>query len=149
MDIAIVWDAVNNRGDWTVADGDLATGDDLESMVLICLFTDKALPAGTVPPDGTDDPRGWCGDSYAALPIGSLLWTLRRRSISNASALLREARDICNDALAVLVTDGVAESVNVQTYYPSPGQLGFIITIAKPAGISATFKYQWAWGAIN
>jgi phage gp46-like protein len=147
-DIAIIWDPINNRGDWSTANGDLVTGSDLENYVLICLFTDRVLPEDAIPPDGTDDHRGWPGDTYADLPIGSRLWTLRRKSISSVSALLSEAKDICNEALAPLLTDGLAANVDVQTYYPSPGQLGITVTITEPDGNVSTFKYQWAWGGV-
>lgn len=147
-DITVTWDPINNRGDWSAANGDLVTGSDLETSVLICLFTDRVLPDDMTPPDGTDDRRGWAGDTYAELPIGSRLWTLRRRSISNVSALLRDAQDICNEALAPLLTDGVAANIDVQTFYPSPGQLGIIVTITEPNGNVSTFNYQWAWSGV-
>lgn len=147
-DITITWDPINSRGDWSVANGDLVTGNDLQTSVLICLFTDRVLPDDQLPPDGTDDPRGWWADSYNGFPIGSRLWTLRRRSISSVSSLLNDAKDICNEALASLVTDGVAKSIGVQTFYPSPGQLGIIVTITEPDGTTQTFQFQWAWNGV-
>ncbi|WP_298281270.1 phage GP46 family protein [Acidocella sp.] len=147
-DITITWDPINFRGDWTVESGQVATGGDLETSVLICLFTDRVLPADTAPPDGTTDHRGWWADTYEALPIGSRLWTLARRSISDVTQLLRDARDICQEALAPLVSDGVAKQVDVQTSYPAPGRLGIAVTVTKPDGTLANFQYQWAWSGV-
>jgi phage gp46-like protein len=147
-DIAITWDTLNSRGDWTVANGDLVTGSDLQTSVLICLFTDRVLPSDTAPPDGSADPRGWWADSFNEFPIGSRLWTLRRRSISNVTQLLREARDICNEALAPLLSDGVAQNIDVQTSYPSPGMLGIVVVITEPSGALQAFNFQWAWSGV-
>jgi phage gp46-like protein len=147
-DIKITWDSLNNRGDWTVAIGDLVTGDDLETMVLVCLFSDRVLPADMTPPDGSSDHRGWPGDSYMTLPIGSRLWTLARRSISSVSQLLADALDICNEALAPLLTDGIAQTVVVNTYYISRGQLGITVVITEPSGTVTNFNYQYAWQGV-
>jgi phage gp46-like protein len=148
-DITITWDPVNNRGDWTIVNGDLVTGSDLETCVLICLFTDRVLPTDMAPPDGSDDHRGWAGDTYETFPIGSRLWTLRRRSISNVASILSDARDICNEALAPLVSDGVAASINVQTFYLGQGQIGITVQIVEPNGNTTVFKYSWAWNGVT
>ncbi len=148
-DITITWDPVNNRGDWSVAAGDLATGGDLYNAVLISLFTDRVLPAAAAPPDGTTDHRGWAGDTYAEMPIGSRLWTLKRYAIASVSGLLQDAQDICNEALAWLVVDGVADSVSVQTYYLGQGQLGIAVAIVQPGGGTVVFKFSWAWNGVT
>lgn len=144
-DVSIIWDAPNGRGDWAVEGEDIQTGDDLETTVALMLFTDQILPPGVAPPDGSNDPRGWAGDSYNEQPIGSLLWTLRRTSISNVSATLQQIQDICENALASLRADGVAKSISVIASYLGRGTVAIAVQILKPDGTLANFKYQWAW----
>jgi phage gp46-like protein len=148
-DITITWDPVNNRGDWSVVNGGLAIGNDLETAVLVSLFTWRGLPADTAPPDGTTDRRGWWADTFNDVPIGSRLWTLYRAVKSDASALLQQAQDICIEALQWMIDDSIAASVDVVTFWAGPVQLGILITIAEPDGTVSKFKYSWAWKAIS
>lgn len=144
-DIKITWDPDKCRGDWSVVDGDLETGDDLETSILVALFTDRVLSEDDAPLDGSNDRRGWWADTYNKSPIGSRLWTLYRYNIASISELLQKAKDICNEALAYLVDDGVASSVGVQTSYLAPGRLGIVVTVHNPSGGVRVFKYAWAW----
>lgn len=144
MDIALAWDAARARGDWSNA-----SGSDLETAVLISLFTDRVLPSDQVPPDGSNDRRGWWADTYRGQPIGSRLWTLYRAVKSNATATLAEAKDMCLEALNWLVTDGVAASVQVRTFWVTATQLGIIINVTEPAGTVSTFQYAYAWQGIS
>jgi phage gp46-like protein len=144
-DITIVWEPVRQRGDWAIANGALVIGNDLETAVLVSLFTDRVLPLDLTPPDGTTDRRGWWGDSYESAPIGSRLWTLRRKIKSNASSILQEAKSICLEALQWMLDDQVAASINVTTFWANAVQLVIITQIVEPDGTVSTFKYQWAW----
>ena len=58
-DIYILWDNSNAQGDWTLATGDVQTGQDLETACLVSLFTDKLATPDFVPTDGSSDRRGW------------------------------------------------------------------------------------------
>lgn len=144
-DIKIIWDPEKCRGDWNIIDGDLETGDDLETSILVALFTDRVLPEDETPPDGSNDHRGWWADTYTETPVGSRLWTLYRCNISSVSGLLQKAKDICNEALAYLVSDSVASSVGVQTSYLAPERLGIAVTVQEPSGSIRVFRYAWAW----
>jgi phage gp46-like protein len=75
-DIQTLWNVTT--GDWNLVPGDVQSGDDLESAVLISLFTDRRAEASDVVPDGSNDRRGWWGDSGSLYLIGSRLWLLRR-----------------------------------------------------------------------
>ena len=150
VDITIVWDPVNAQGDWAVAaNGDLQTGNDLATSILISLFTDRVLPNDQLPPDGTKDRRGWWADTYEDMPIGSRLWTLARIAIFNRTQLLATARDMCNEALAWLIVDGVAQAVNVQTSFPAPTLLGIQIQVIEPNGNIQPFSFSWATAGIT
>ena len=144
-DIALTFDPVAARADWTIASGQVETGGDLETAVLVSLFTDRRLPDDAVPVDGSTDRRGWWGDTYTGDQIGSLLWTLERAVKSDARALLAAAQKICLDALQWLIDDGVAGTVTVETQWLSPTAMGIVVTIIAPAGLTDTFRYAWAW----
>ena len=150
-DISIIWDPANAQGDWGVAaNGDLINGNDLQTAVLVSLFTDRILPADQIPPDGSTDRGGWWGDTYNDMPIGSRLWTLARSGISNRTQLLAAAKDMIDEALAWLITDGVAAAVNVQTSFPTSTMLGAVIQIVEPSGnVLPPFSYSWAWQEIT
>ncbi|TMV76105.1 hypothetical protein FGG78_28530 [Thioclava sp. BHET1] len=148
MDIALFFDQLSGRADWDVVDGQIVGGSDLETAVIVSLFTDQVLPEDGVATDGSSDPRGWWADTYRGQPIGSLLWTLERVVKSNAQALLEQAKQICLDALAWLIEDGVAASVQVQTQWLEADALGIAITITEPAGRTVVFRYAWAWQGV-
>ena len=48
-DVYLLWDNANAGGDWSLADGDLQTGQDLETACLVSLFTDKLATPDFVP----------------------------------------------------------------------------------------------------
>jgi phage gp46-like protein len=142
-DISIVWDAANSRGDWQQLGPDLLTGNDLQTAVLLSLFTDRAANADDVIPDGTGDPRGWWGDLDEDSPIGSRLWLLDRSK--QTQEVLNNARDYIVEALQWLVDDGVVASMDVQTEWTRDTFLGAQITLYQPAGPSVSLTYAWAW----
>src|SRR5437868_6146739 len=96
-DTTTVWDAANSRGDWAMAGPLLASGDDLQTAILISLFTDRIADPSDVIPDGTSDPRGWWGDEGQAENIGSRLWLLSRKKQTQET--LQRAYDYIVEAL--------------------------------------------------
>lgn len=145
-DIAITWTPDGAHGDWSVSDGVLETGSGLTTAVLVSLFTDRVVSAEEVP--AGEDRRGWWGDTYRAEPLGSRLWTLSRRAKSNATLLLAEAKDMCLEALNWMLEDGVAASVQVQTYWITGDAMGIIVTIREPSGATQQAQYAWAWKGV-
>ncbi|MFG6284739.1 phage GP46 family protein [Sphingomonas sp. S6] len=166
MDIATIWDAANSRGDWAVpaaagfmrdgagqpvigADGfavgaspvqatGLVAGSDIQTAVLISLFTDAAAGPDDVIPDGTDDPRGWWADPT----IGSKLWLLARakrtpQNLQLAIAYIRQA-------LGWLTADGAASAIDVTAEWQAGGRLAGRIVVSHPTGTTAVpFDYAW------
>ncbi|HET6606751.1 MAG TPA: phage GP46 family protein [Rhodopila sp.] len=139
-DIALLWNEATQTADWSVLDGEIETGDELLTSVLVSLFTDKVLPADQVPVDGSDDPRGWWGDTYTGDPIGSLLWTLSRAVKTSQTALLATAQQMCLDALNWMITDNVATAIQVNTFWITANQMGITVVIVEPSGKKHTFK---------
>lgn len=146
-DISTYWAPGATFGDWALAGPDLAAGTDLETAVLISLFTDRMADPDDAIPDGTGDPRGWWGDAGAERPIGSKLWLLEREKQTEAVRLAAE--DYCTDALAWLVEDGIAARVAAAATWLRPGVLGVLVTIDEPSGREVVFNYQWAWKAVT
>lgn len=168
-EIALRWDALKGLADWTpsapeqllwtdedgnaVVDQDgrevsltltpgegLAAGDDLLTAVLISLFTDAAASGDDVVADRSDDPRGWWGGE-----IGSKLW-LRARSkkVSTTLALVRHDIEV---ALAWLVQDGVAASVDVDTAWGGPQLLVARVLILRRDGSARALAFSRVWDA--
>jgi phage gp46-like protein len=146
-DLLVQWDNANTIGDWLLAEGDIQTGQDLESACLVSLFTDKLATPDFTPTDGTTDRRGWWADPLNDQPLGSNLWQLERAKKTRDT--LGTARRYAQDALAWLVTDGVAQRVDVDTMWLGDQRgstfLGIQIQITKPDQSMTRFVFGWAW----
>lgn len=142
-DIATTWIVQSGMGDWSIADGQLASGDDLATAVLISLFTDGRANDDDVPPDGSDDRRGWWGDLDQDVPIGSRLWLLDRSRLTNDVA--NEAKAYIAEALQWLLDDKVATKVEVATGIGGRSQLDAVVRITRQDGTVAALKYGWVW----
>ncbi len=148
VDIAITWDVQTAQGDWYVQNGGLATGSDLESAVLVSLFTDQRASSDFPLPDGDDDLRGWWDDTYTGDLIGSRLWQFARAVKFGTSTLPLQVQDACQDALQWLLDDGVAASVTVNTGWVNATTVGIAILITEPNGIATPFNFSWAWNGL-
>ncbi|MBB4863358.1 phage gp46-like protein [Pseudomonas nitritireducens] len=142
-DIATIWIVEDGAGDWSIDSGALASGNDLATAVLISLFTDRRANDEDIPPDGSDDRRGWWGDLDQPVPIGSRLWLLDRSKLVQDVA--NTARNYCLEALKWMLDDQVAASIQVATAIVSRSQLDIIVTINRHDGAVVPLKYSWAW----
>jgi len=146
-DIYILWSNLDAEGDWTLANGDLQTGQDLETACLVSLFTDRLATPDFVPTDGSSDRRGWWADPYNDQPLGSNLWQLERAKKTRDTLGL--ARRYAEQALTWLVDDGVAKQIAVNTSWlgdpAGSTALGIGIAILKPDGSVTRFTFGWAW----
>ena len=146
-DITLTWDAARGRADWSFSNGDLTTGNDLQSAVILSLFTDLELPEGQAVPDGSTDRRGWWANAYETRPYGSLLWTMFRTKIVNPATTALQAKQYASAALQWLLDDGVVATITIATGFISPGVLGMVIGMTEPASStpSKPFLYAFAW----
>ena len=116
----------------------LVSGSDIETAVLISIFTDAQAGPDDVIPDGTDNPRGWWADPT----LGSKLWLLQRAK--RTSGTLLTAIAYLKQALAWLTVDGVAQSVDVTAEWQPGGILAGQIVVTQPGGsLSVPFAYAW------
>jgi phage gp46-like protein len=113
----------------------------LERAVLISLFTwRRAEPSDLV--DG-GDMQGWWGDSYPSVAsdrIGSRLWLLRRRSITQQTLL--DAQRYCQEALQWLIDDGHVLAVAVVISRAQATQINGQIEITRPDGDPVTLNIE-------
>jgi len=148
-DLAVTWDRNGGCGDLMVSGPDLMTDDGLYGACLISLFTDRAAdPDDQLPDSLSSDRRGWWGDALAETEgdlIGSKLWLLYGSKI--VPETLRRAKDCADEALAWLVTDGVAKTVAVTTSQAAPHSIGIGVDIVRPDGTS--LRYEFVWEALE
>jgi phage gp46-like protein len=157
-DVQHVWnpETAPSRGDWIIAPPGLATDRDLETAVILSLFTDASARADDVIPDLTDDRRGWWGnwESPEVVELGSRLWLLSREKSTEDTR--RRAEEYAAEALAwMLVEDDpqwprVAARVDVEAEYLEvgpvpPATLALRIRIVRDDGTVSDLGYAWAW----
>lgn len=139
--------------DWTlaalgIADRYLGLGEDagLETAVILSLFTDRRAEDGDALPGGSDDKRGWWGDTYAEVAgdrFGSRLWLLSREK--QTQSVLVRAKRYAEEALAWLIEDGIARAVNVSAEIVSQGVLGLGIEIIRSAAPPQKYRFETFW----
>ena len=133
---------------WEVSDmvypfesGLRAPDDGLTRAVVISLFTDDRAHLDDVLPDGTNDRRGFWGDSV--LPpqgaprdglwaTGSRLWLIAREKQTAETA--RRAREYAEEALQWLIQRNDAMRVEVDAYWRSHGLLALPVQITLADG---------------
>ncbi|MFP4891218.1 phage GP46 family protein [Paraburkholderia sp. EG304] len=139
-DVTTIWDIPDMRGDWAMAGPSLQSGDDLQTAVLISLFTDRlALPSDATP-DG--DRRGWWGDD-PLYPIGSRLWLLGR--VKGPLDVPQRAQDYAQEALQWMIDDGVVASFDISAQWINPSRLDLTVIANRADGTSVAMKFPQVW----
>lgn len=140
-DIRTFWVENPQEGEWRVTAGDLASGDDLETAMIISLFTDRRARRD----DDADesDRRGWWGDEDSDYDIGSRLWLLKRQKLTVSVA--RRAEDYTREALQWLLDDGVVGAVDIHAQIIWPSRLMVHIDYHRPDGSSDAVRFYWVW----
>lgn len=124
----------------------LAADDGLETAVILSLFTDARASDDDPLPFGESDRRGWWADAFPSVDrdrIGSRLWLLRREKQTQDT--LNRAREYAEEALDWLIADGVARSVEVESFIVRNGVLGLSVVIQRPDASIARFRYETLW----
>lgn len=150
-----ICDAVDNLGITQTVSGLMGslsamkgsvTDDSLTTDVTISLFTDRrALDSDTLP-DGSDDRRGWWGDSYRDRPIGSRLWLLSREKATPDT--LERARGYAEEALEWLKTAGRVSAINVRAEQLHQGWLYLYIALTLPDGSVIPYEFKAAFNGV-
>ena len=140
-DIALQWIRDQSRGDFALVGAGLVVGSELETAMLISLFTDRTAATDDAIPDGTTDPRGWWADGD--VPIGSRLWLLDRAKATNDT--LQKAYDWVAEGLQWLIDDGVVQRFDIGVRWVRQGFLGIELVTYQPSGVS---RFSWVWSAL-
>lgn len=128
--------------------GALDVDEGLESLVMILLFTDRRASPAEVERFRLDDPRGWWAETFrddGVRELGSRLWLLERDKVTPST--ITRARGYVEEALAPLVDEGIAPSVQVAVVTLRGGDaLGIDVSIARPpADTRSPFRRFWEY----
>lgn len=140
-DVALVWNNDIGAGDPCVVGADLLADDGLETAVLLSLFSNRRVREEEIPP-GQTWRRGWWGDLLAddQDEIGSKLWLLEREK--QTPTVLVRAEGYSREALAWMVTDGVATAIVITSEYTPRGWLLLRVEIALPDDTQREFQFS-------
>lgn len=147
----LIWDG--SIGDLVIDQdrNDLRAARAIETAVLICLQTDRRVDPSELPSGETN--RGWPGDAFDLQPgegpLGSKLWLLRRRAVSDDLEML--ASDYAREAMQTLIDQGVAARVDVSaTADPSRNRLDLDIALYGRDG-ATVFQQRFSvlWDQLN
>lgn len=148
-DMQLTWDPNIFQGDVIIAMGDLATKNELETAVLVSLFTwRRAQPDDPLPYDGSPL-QGWWGDSFADVEqdqIGSKLWLLSREKLTQET--MNRAREYIREALQWMLDDGVATQVDVSLEKRDAWTLAILVTIYRRSGQIVPLRFEHQWEAL-
>ena len=125
------------------SDLDLLGADWLVSAVWMSLGTDRRAQQDDVIPNGSNDKRGWWGDTYRPRQIGSRLWLLSREK--QLPETLRRAVEYAHEALQWLIDDKVVSSFHITaTWLNKRGFMQLLIIVNKPDGTQHRYEYIWS-----
>ncbi len=122
-DAQLVWDSGSEAGDLLLAGTQLATGEDLETSLVLSLFLER-------------------GTWWADPELGSRLHELKGRKVTDQ--LLADAEAYVREALAHFITDRVAESVEVTVERTGLNSIGILGALVRGA---ERLPFDFAWSA--
>lgn len=147
--MSILLDQLKQQMD-IIVEGDLVDGSVAE-LVLISLFTDSRASDSDELADGSNDLRGWPGDTYSASVWGGKLWLLKREKLT--SDVKNLAVKYAENSLAWMLVDAgdgiMAKSVSVVGSIPRINTLALTIVITKPDSRTMTVSVSQRWEAQN
>ena len=141
----LIGEATETRGAYDLqlnAQGDIATEDAFDTAMLVSLFTDaRALPSQVALPERR---RGWIGDERTpGEQMGGLLWLFQMQRLTRSVA--NEIEDAAEQALAWMVTEEYAVTVNATATISSEDRLTLEILVTKPSGdVEARLFELWS-----
>lgn len=150
-DVSFIYDSEKGYSDIQIVDGDILLADTLQTSVEISLFTDRRATTAEaqIVQRGIKERqsrRGYWANFFKDNAQGSGLWLLQREKKTQET--LSRAKTFCNDSLAWLVSDGIAQSVATETSFDGDALI-ISVSIAKPDGQDAGFKYNFAWDSLR
>lgn len=145
VDVRLTFDSDALAADVSIANGDLAADNGLETAMLLSLFCDARASREELEQFGGDDARGWWADGFSNIEgdgYGSKLWLLEREK--ETPETLRRAKEYAQQALRWLVEDEVAQSVTVEASWKARGVIALMIDVQRPSVPRERFAFVWA-----
>lgn len=143
MTIGINWNNALSHGALTITHDGLARDEGLVTLVLISLFTDVRAGADDVIPDGSDDPRGWPGDSFSQYEWGSKLWLLDREKLTEA--VRQRVEDYARLAMQPLLRTGYARAAEISATITGAERINFIVALTRPDRTQMRIEISKRW----
>ena len=147
--IAIIYDEELKFFDLVIENEDLKGDNDLITIGLISILSDRRSVSDDDPPDQ----KGWVGDALRKgneSLIGSRLWLLRSEKTTDET--LVRANEYVTEALQSLIDDGIAVTVDVTSEYRDKirGIIAIEAAIIKPSGeLDTKFEILWDQLGVN
>jgi len=139
-DITTVWNAAMGHGDYAMQGPSLQSGSDLQTAMLLSLFTDRQAESSDETTDG--DRRGWWADDPNHL-LGSRLWLLGREK--GPLNIAQRAKDYAAEALQWLIDDGVVAAFEIEPVWVTPNQLDLDVVALKRSGAAVASRFTEVW----
>lgn len=142
--LALIWNAEAQAAELVVTDAQQPDAA-LASAVLISLFSDRRAALDDTLPDAGGDRRGWWADIVPPVEgdlIGSRLW-LETRGKRRAEDV-RRVKDHAAEALAWMLTDGLASSIEIAAEPVGSGGIALGVVINRPSG-PARSRFDFLW----
>ena len=120
----------------------------LRRAVTISLFSWRRAAADDALDDA--DRQGWWGDcapTEAGDQIGSRLWLLRRRALTDEA--LRDAQEYAEEALHWMIDDDIVTTVAVTAERQGNDRLNLLVTLTESNGETVQLAFEDTWSLIN
>lgn len=134
IDVKIKPNLATNEFDIDVLNEDLQMENDLETAILISLFTDQRV--------GRE--RGFWGNSLDGDNWGSKIWTLTREKLTEETR--SKFQEYARESLQWLLDDKVAKSIKLQSEIVKPESIHLKVEIIRPDGSTVGFRFNTIWG---
>jgi phage gp46-like protein len=130
--------------DIALGEFDLMQDDGLYTDVILSLFTDaRANDDDPLPDNRSSDRRGYWGDQFSPVQgdrHGSRLWLLSRSK--QLPEVVEKVRRYAYEALAWMVADGLAKSVEVSARVVRTGVLGLEVFIKTVESTVLRYEFE-------
>ena len=113
--------------EWTES-GDISTAQTLDTYILMCLFEEVRATATEVPQ--SERRRGWHGnESTPDFEQGSKVWLFEQERVTGS--VLADLGVVVRNSLQVLIDDGIAVSVEVETPFLRGGKVCIFVNLVR------------------
>ncbi len=149
-DIHLNWNSESFTADLSMQLGDIVTGREIETAVIMSIFTWRRANSDDELPEGETSRQGWWADTYADVPndkIGSRIWLARRRKMTQATQVF--IYDCLVECLQWLIDDEIAVKIDIETERQGLSTLAIKIIIHEASGAETALRYSFIWEAMK